>query len=111
MLIPPLERVFNLVGADIRSWYDEMPKSLRVEQEDTVNLSPRKEKEVVDDERSKILDHFRSCHCLVCHSMTTEGETSIDLESSVAETASDAKSCARAASGTHTRRSYRYQTG
>jgi DNA polymerase zeta len=25
-LIPPLERIFNLVGANVRAWYDDMPK-------------------------------------------------------------------------------------
>ena len=79
VLLPPLERVFNLVGADVRSWYDEMPRSFRVEQEDTVDLSPRKLKEVVDDKKSKIVDHFRSCSCLVCRSTTTEGEICTDL--------------------------------
>ncbi|KAF9652022.1 hypothetical protein BDM02DRAFT_3153972 [Thelephora ganbajun] len=63
VLIPPLERVFNLVGADVRGWYDEMPKSFRVEQEDMHSSSPRKRKEVVDGE---------SCRCLVCHSITAE---------------------------------------
>ncbi|OJD37544.1 dna polymerase zeta subunit [Diplodia corticola] len=29
-LIPPLERIFNLVGANVRAWYDEMPKVQRV---------------------------------------------------------------------------------
>jgi DNA polymerase zeta len=29
-IIPPLERIFNLVGANVRSWYDEMPKIQRV---------------------------------------------------------------------------------
>lgn len=29
-IIPPLERIFNLVGANIRQWYDEMPKYQRV---------------------------------------------------------------------------------
>lgn len=29
-LIPPLERIFNLVGANVRAWYDEMPKIQRV---------------------------------------------------------------------------------
>ncbi|RMZ88497.1 hypothetical protein DV736_g4272, partial [Chaetothyriales sp. CBS 134916] len=28
-LIPPLERIFNLVGANVRLWYDEMPKYQR----------------------------------------------------------------------------------
>jgi DNA polymerase zeta len=29
-LIPPLERIFNLVGANVRGWYDEMPKYQRI---------------------------------------------------------------------------------
>ena len=29
-IIPALERIFNLVGANVRSWYDEMPKYQRV---------------------------------------------------------------------------------
>ncbi|CRK15114.1 hypothetical protein BN1723_010541 [Verticillium longisporum] len=29
-LIPPLERIFNLVGANVRQWYDDMPKVQRV---------------------------------------------------------------------------------
>ncbi len=29
-LIPPLERIFNLVGANVRQWYDEMPRVRRV---------------------------------------------------------------------------------
>jgi DNA polymerase zeta len=29
-LIPPLERIFNLVGANVRQWYDEMPKIQRI---------------------------------------------------------------------------------
>jgi DNA polymerase zeta len=29
-LIPPLERIFNLVGANVRQWFDEMPKIQRI---------------------------------------------------------------------------------
>ncbi|KAF2861492.1 hypothetical protein K470DRAFT_256873 [Piedraia hortae CBS 480.64] len=29
-LIPPLERIFNLVGANVRQWYEEMPKVQRI---------------------------------------------------------------------------------
>ncbi|KAF2659320.1 hypothetical protein K491DRAFT_712839 [Lophiostoma macrostomum CBS 122681] len=29
-LIPPLERIFNLVGANVRSWFDEMPRVQRI---------------------------------------------------------------------------------
>lgn len=81
--------MFNLVGADVRGWYDEMPKSLKVEQEDTMNPSPRGQKEAVDDEKLKIVDHFRSCRCLVCRSTTTEGETSDRFRSGVTCNASD----------------------
>ncbi|OXV09392.1 hypothetical protein Egran_02843 [Elaphomyces granulatus] len=28
-IIPPLERIFNLVGANVRQWYDEMPRFQR----------------------------------------------------------------------------------
>ncbi|TEA20943.1 DNA polymerase zeta catalytic subunit [Colletotrichum sidae] len=33
-LIPPLERIFNLVGASVRQWYDEMPKVQRIRRVD-----------------------------------------------------------------------------
>ena len=29
-IIPPLERIFNLMGANVRQWYDEMPKFQRI---------------------------------------------------------------------------------
>lgn len=34
-LIPPLERIFNLVGANVRQWYDEMPKVQRMRRSGT----------------------------------------------------------------------------
>ncbi|KAI0778186.1 hypothetical protein BD413DRAFT_507367 [Trametes elegans] len=72
VLIPPLERIFNLVGADVRSWFDEMPKSLRVDQGD-VPLSPRKKKKsVMVANAFKIDDHFTSSHCLICGALTPE---------------------------------------
>ncbi|KAH9944384.1 uncharacterized protein BXZ73DRAFT_87292 [Epithele typhae] len=73
VLIPPLERIFNLVGADVRSWYDEMPKSLRADQPD-VTLSPRKSKskEAIAANAHKIDDHFLSSRCLICGGFTPE---------------------------------------
>lgn len=74
MLIPPLERIFNLVGADVRSWFDDMPKSLRVDQPD-VTLSPRKNKKSdMVANAFKIDDHFTSSHCLICKALTPDGE-------------------------------------
>ena len=72
VLIPPLERIFNLVGADVRSWFDEMPKSLRADQPD-VTLSPRKKKRnVLVENAFKIDDHFTSSHCLICSAFTPD---------------------------------------
>lgn len=36
-IIPPLERIFNLVGANVRAWYDEMPKVQHVRRLDTTS--------------------------------------------------------------------------
>ncbi|CAM1501679.1 Fc.00g036630.m01.CDS01 [Cosmosporella sp. VM-42] len=55
-LIPPLERIFNLVGANVRQWYDEMPKVQRVHHATT--LSSRK---------TTLESYMKSTHCLVCN--------------------------------------------
>src|SRR6478609_10039829 len=43
-LIPPLERIFNLVGANVRGWYDELPRVQNVLRLDAggaaLNLNP-----------------------------------------------------------------------
>lgn len=54
-LIPPLERIFNLVGANVRQWYDEMPKIQRVHQ---VHAAGGK--------RSTLESYMKSTHCSVC---------------------------------------------
>ncbi|OSD03436.1 hypothetical protein PYCCODRAFT_1409114 [Trametes coccinea BRFM310] len=72
VLVPPLERIFNLVGADVRSWYEEMPKSLRADHPD-ITLSPRKNKKsAMLANAYKIDDHFISSHCLICGALTPE---------------------------------------
>ncbi|KOS22325.1 DNA polymerase zeta catalytic subunit [Escovopsis weberi] len=53
-LIPPLERIFNLVGANVRQWYDEMP---RVRHVSRIPLASRK---------STLEAYMKSNHCLVC---------------------------------------------
>ncbi|RGP63546.1 DNA polymerase zeta subunit [Fusarium longipes] len=54
-LIPPLERIFNLVGANVRQWYDEMPKVQRIHQ--AIALGNRK---------TTLESYMKSTHCLVC---------------------------------------------
>lgn len=62
-LIPPLERIFNLVGANVRQWYDEMPKVQRVHH--ATNLGTRK---------TTLESYMKSTHCLVCNVKFTHEE-------------------------------------
>ncbi|KAG8688934.1 DNA polymerase zeta [Ceratobasidium sp. 423] len=61
-LIPPLERIFNLVGANVRQWFEEMPKPSRL---DTI-VAARVPDESETNGRFNIDDHFRRLECLVC---------------------------------------------
>jgi DNA polymerase zeta len=68
-LIPPLERIFNLVGANVRQWFDEMPKIQRIR-----NIAlPRNTKTdtgnafVGANNLGKTLESYmKSSSCLVC---------------------------------------------
>lgn len=65
-LIPPLERIFNLVGANVRQWYDEMPKVQRIHQ---TSNEPGFKKMTLES-------YMRSTHCLVCNTkFAEEGHT------------------------------------
>ena len=63
-IIPPLERIFNLVGANVRQWYDEMPKHQRIRRvkagllssDDNLSLSKR-----------TLESYMKSSSCLVCY--------------------------------------------
>ncbi|KAF9526453.1 hypothetical protein CPB83DRAFT_462528 [Crepidotus variabilis] len=72
VLIPPLARIFNLMGADITQWYNEMPKIVAPEL-----VSPRKPKltNYGRDSPSKqnIDEHFSSTQCLSCGDPATQG--------------------------------------
>jgi DNA polymerase zeta len=61
-LIPPLERIFNLVGANVRLWYEEMPKVQRMR---AVGLG--KEEGGGQGAMKKTLESYmKSSACLVC---------------------------------------------
>ncbi|TDL28443.1 hypothetical protein BD410DRAFT_893460 [Rickenella mellea] len=70
VLIPPLERIFNLVGADVRCWYDDMPRSLRVEAGDPESDD---EIECFDHDYLGIHEHFYNSQCLLCGGPTMSG--------------------------------------
>lgn len=64
-LIPPLERIFNLVGANVRSWYDEMPKFQRIRRVGNNFQLQRHSKE--SGVNKKVMESYmKSSSCLVC---------------------------------------------
>ncbi|KIR32771.1 DNA polymerase zeta subunit [Cryptococcus deuterogattii MMRL2647] len=70
LLIPPLSRIFNLVGADVEEWYDSMPKTKRLGKYDKVggqmaNRGYGKGKPGrAKGPGSRIDSHFKSSHCV-----------------------------------------------
>ncbi|KAG1749999.1 uncharacterized protein EDB91DRAFT_1309620 [Suillus paluster] len=71
ILIPPLERVFNLLGADVRTWFDDMPKAIRVDHPNPLTMSPKKQR--ITANRFKIDEHFQSSQCLACGGLSSDG--------------------------------------
>ncbi|KAF6766026.1 hypothetical protein DFP72DRAFT_4246 [Ephemerocybe angulata] len=69
VLIPPLERIFNLMGADVKQWYQEMPKLAQVE-----HNSPRKPRGLsISPEKPNIDEHFNNAQCFICGRPASEG--------------------------------------
>ncbi|KAF2208252.1 hypothetical protein CERZMDRAFT_71056 [Cercospora zeae-maydis SCOH1-5] len=64
-LIPPLERIFNLVGANVRSWWDELPKVQRIRQLGGVVEAAEGENDVRQF-RKTMESYMGSSLCLVC---------------------------------------------
>lgn len=64
-LIPPLERIFNLVGANVRQWYDEMPKVQRIRRVDA-NLQLQGQSKERAIGRKTLESYMKSSSCLVC---------------------------------------------
>lgn len=57
-IVPPLDRIFSLMGVNVRSWYDEMPRSMKL-----VNKIRR----AMPSKTSKMIETFlNSSHCPVC---------------------------------------------
>ncbi|RDW77392.1 putative catalytic subunit of DNA polymerase zeta UPR-1 [Coleophoma cylindrospora] len=64
-IIPPLERIFNLMGANVRSWYDEMPKVQRVRRVDA-NLQLLGQSKDPAVNKKTLESYLKSSSCLVC---------------------------------------------
>ena len=72
-LIPPLERIFNLVGANVRQWFDQMPKYQRIRRIEAGSITGGKE---VTLEKTTLESYMKSSSCIVCHEKLEE-ETAI----------------------------------
>ena len=70
-LVPPLERIFNLVGANVRQWYDEMPKFQRIRRIEAGILAAGKE---VAISKKTLESYMKSSSCLVCRNTLEDGE-------------------------------------
>lgn len=68
-LIPPLERIFNLVGANIRQWYDEMPKFQRIRRIDAGSLARGSDLILL---KKTLESYMKSSSCLVCREKLEE---------------------------------------
>lgn len=62
-LIPPLERIFNLVGANIRQWYDEMPKVQRIHRVDPMACGGK-----TMFGKKTLESYMKAAACVVCGS-------------------------------------------
>ncbi|KAK6429147.1 DNA polymerase zeta [Oleoguttula sp. CCFEE 5521] len=62
-LIPPLERIFNLVGANVRQWFDEMPKIQRIRM---LGGPVMKEGEAAASKKKTMESYMGSSLCVVC---------------------------------------------
>ncbi|CAK5264403.1 unnamed protein product [Mycena citricolor] len=71
VLIPPLDRILSLTGADVRKWYMDMPRPKSV---DAQLLSPSKAKAAqIEDNGNNIYEHFYNSVCVACEAPAYEG--------------------------------------
>jgi DNA polymerase zeta len=78
LLIPPLSRIFNLVGADVENWYDSMP---RVKRAGKYDFRPTNGAGASGGGgKMRIDSHFKSSHCVVCGLESATGMSSIIRE-------------------------------
>jgi DNA polymerase zeta len=70
-LIPPLERIFNLMGANVRQWYDEMPKVQRIRRLDAAGIGGGG-----FGAKKTLESYMRSTSCVVCGVKMTKSASS-----------------------------------
>ncbi|EED13839.1 DNA polymerase zeta catalytic subunit, putative [Talaromyces stipitatus ATCC 10500] len=80
-LIPPLERIFNLVGANVRQWYDEMPKIQRIRRIEGAFTGQGDNNNSSNTTISKktLESYMKSSICLICKNKLTDKNSDLPL--------------------------------
>ncbi|KAJ5144472.1 hypothetical protein N7526_001980 [Penicillium atrosanguineum] len=78
-LIPPLERIFNLVGANVRQWYDEMPKVQRIRRVETSSSLDRPTKGLGMLKKT-LESYMRSSSCILCKAKLSDATVPVCSE-------------------------------
>jgi DNA polymerase zeta len=68
-IIPPLERIFNLVGANVRQWYDEMPKVQRIRRIEGVATGRE-----AGSSKKTLESYMKSSACILCKEKLDDAE-------------------------------------
>lgn len=106
-IMPPLERIFNLVGASVQGWYEEMPKVLRVRRLDAAAAAAAGGSgsggggcAVVGAGRGATLEaYMRSASCVGCGVKMTKAAGGGRGDEAAAAAAALCRACTRDAAG------------
>ncbi|CAH2252147.1 DNA polymerase zeta catalytic subunit isoform X1 [Pelobates cultripes] len=63
-ILPPLNRIFSLIGVDVFSWYDELPR---------IQKAFSTVRNDVDARKGTISQYFTTLHCPICDELTQHG--------------------------------------
>ena len=73
ILIPPLGRIFNLLGADVESWYNKMPRPKWIAPppfpKEPLTKKGRKNAQL------RMTDYYKSSLCFLCGTETKKSES------------------------------------
>ncbi|KAL3703967.1 DNA polymerase zeta [Talaromyces marneffei ATCC 18224] len=83
-LIPPLERIFNLVGANVRQWYDEMPKIQRIRRIEGAFTGLGGGNNNAAISKKTLESYMKSSTCLICKDKLQDNNNDLPLCNSCA---------------------------
>jgi DNA polymerase zeta len=78
-LIPPLERIFNLVGANVRHWYDEMPKIQRIRRIEGAFTGLGGGSNSAAISKKTLESYMKSSTCLICKDKLQDNNNDLPL--------------------------------